>query len=90
MARFVGQREHVVQHVGLVVHQDVGLAVERAAGKRAALLALVRIAVAPAVVQALVQARRNTRSPAARATSSTTLTAWAQVCRISRSLRIGT
>ena len=31
VARFVGQREDVVEHVGLVVHQDVRPAVVRAA-----------------------------------------------------------
>ena len=90
VAGLVGQREDVIEHVGLIVHQDVRLAVVRAGGECAALLALVRIAVAPAVVQARFRARRNIRCPAARATSTTTLTAWSQVCRVSSSLRIGT
>ena len=38
---FVGQREDVVQHFGLVVHQDVRIAIVRTAAERAALLPLV-------------------------------------------------
>ena len=42
----------MVEHLGLVVHHDVRLAVEAAGRECAALLSLVRVAIAPAVVQA--------------------------------------
>ena len=45
--RLVGQRKDLVEHVRLIVHQDIRRAVERAARKGPALLSLVRIAVAP-------------------------------------------
>ncbi len=44
----MGQREHVVQHVALIVHQDERIAVVRTGTESAALLALVWIAVTPA------------------------------------------
>ena len=37
MARLVGQREHVVEHVGLIVHEDIRGAVVRAAAEGAPL-----------------------------------------------------
>ena len=55
VAGFVGQREDVVQHVGLVVHEDVRPAVVRAGAECAAALALVGIAIAPAAGEAVVQ-----------------------------------
>ncbi len=53
--RFVGEREDIVQHFGLVVHQNVGIAIERPATERARLFALVRIAITPAAFEALLQ-----------------------------------
>ena len=55
MARFVNQREHVVEHVRLVVHEDEGLRVEAAAGECPALLAAVLVTVAPAVLQPMLE-----------------------------------
>src|SRR5690349_19023428 len=51
MPSLVRQREHVIEHVGLVIHQDIRIAVERTATERAALLSLVWKAVAPAAVE---------------------------------------
>ena len=51
VARLVGQREDVVEHVGLIVHEDVRVAVVRAGREGAAPLAAVLVAVAPAVGQ---------------------------------------
>ena len=55
VARFVGQGEEVVEDFGLVVHEDVGVAVVGTAAERAALFALVRIAVAPAAGETFFQ-----------------------------------
>ena len=51
MAALMGEGEHVAQHVFLVVHEDVGIAHERAGGERAGALALVLVAVHPAATQ---------------------------------------
>ncbi len=55
MAGFVRQREHVVEHLRLVVHQDVRVGIVRAAAERAALLAQIGIPITPAAVQASLQ-----------------------------------
>ena len=52
VAGLVGQRENVVEHVGLVVHQDVRVAVVRAGTERPALLAAILVAIAPPAQQA--------------------------------------
>ena len=54
VARLVGQGEHVVEHVGLIVHEDVGIGVVRAGAEGPALLAAVLVTVAPAAGQARV------------------------------------
>jgi hypothetical protein len=43
----VGQRENIVEHIRLVIHQDVRIAIVSAAAKRSALLPLVGISIAP-------------------------------------------
>ena len=51
VARLVGQREYVVEHVGLVVHQDIRIGVKRPTAKGSALLAGVRIPIGPSALQ---------------------------------------
>ncbi len=48
MAGLVREREHAVEHFGLVVHQDVGRPLEPAAGECAGALAFVLVAIDPA------------------------------------------
>jgi len=55
MAGLVREREDVVQHGRLVVHQNVRVAVVAAGAERAALLAGVGIAVAPPAGKSLFQ-----------------------------------
>ena len=55
MAGLVGQGEYVLQYLRFVVHQDVRIAVERSATERPALFTTVRIAVAPAFREPLLQ-----------------------------------
>ena len=55
MPGFVGEREDVVEHVWLVVHQDVRPAVVRAGAERAAAFALIRVAIAPAAGEAFLE-----------------------------------
>src|SRR5262245_496984 len=49
------QREYMIEHFRLVIHHDVWITTERTGRKRAALLALVGIAIAPAIVQSASQ-----------------------------------
>ena len=56
MPRLVRQREDMLDHVLLEVHEDVGIGVEGAGAEGPRSLAGVRIAVAPAAAQALLQA----------------------------------
>ena len=48
MPGLVGEGEDVIEHVRLVVHEDVGLGIVGAGGECAALLAGVGVTVAPA------------------------------------------
>ena len=93
VARLVGQREDVVEHVGLVVHEDVRVAVVGAGAEGPALLAAVLVAVAPAAAAGRVPARRNTRCPAAASAASTSVDRLrprcAAFCRLGQDRHVG-
>ena len=81
MSRLVSQREHVVEHLRLVVHQDVRGAVERAAELNAPLcLPWFGIAIAPAGSVSPLCRVGSIRRRAVRANRSPAFTAWSQVC----------
>ncbi len=52
MAGFVREREDMVEHVALVVHEDERIAIIRTGAERAALLAAILVAIAPPASQA--------------------------------------